>query len=180
MQELLARLLGEARQRPIRQVMLVGAAGRVGTSFVARHWAAQLAPVVGKVLLIEVRPGASDEYTGVESPSALAERGPVMTIMMPDHTCLALAGQGEAALPAHWLGAFGLVLWDVPPLTTAPVALVLAREVDGIVLLAQAHRTRRHVAMHSAARLQDSGGRLLGVVLNRTLNFIPGWIYRWL
>jgi Mrp family chromosome partitioning ATPase len=69
-------------------------------------------------------------------------------------------------------------VWDVPPLTTAPVALVLAREVDAIVLLTQAHRTRRQVALHTAQRLQESGGRLLGVVLNRSLNFIPAWIYR--
>ena len=169
MQELLARMLGEGRERAMKQVMLVGAASRVGTSFIARHWASQLASAFGNVLLIEVRPEVADEYTAAESPAA---------ITMPQHTCLGLAGNGSATLPRDWLEAFGLILWDVPPLTAAPVALVLARNVDGIVLLTQAHRTRRQVAMHTALRLQESGGRLLGVVLNRTLNFIPGWIYR--
>lgn len=178
MQELLARMLGEGRERAMKQVMLVGAASRVGTSFIARHWASQLASAFGNVLLIEVRPEVADEYTAAESPAALAAGRPVATITMPQHTCLGLAGNGSATLPRDWLEAFGLILWDVPPLTAAPVALVLARNVDGIVLLTQAHRTRRQVAMHTALRLQESGGRLLGVVLNRTLNFIPGWIYR--
>lgn len=178
MQELLARLLGEARQRPIRQVMLVGAARGVGTTFVARHWAAQLAAAFGTVLMIEVRPDVADGYDSVESPRELAEHRPVASITMSQNTCLGLAGGGDCTLPAEWLDSFRLIVWDVPPLTAAPVALVLAREVDAIVLLAQARRTRRQVAMHTAQRLQESGGRLLGVVLNRSANFIPAWIYR--
>jgi hypothetical protein len=178
MQELLARLLGEARQRPIKQVMLVGAARGVGTTFIARHCAVQLAPAFGNVLMIEVRADAADEYSAIESPAALAERGPLASITMSQGTCLGLAANGNCTLPADWLDTFGLIVWDVPPLTTAPVALVLAREVDAIVLLTQAHRTRRQVALHTAQRLQESGGRLLGVVLNRSLNFIPAWIYR--
>ena len=178
LQELLARLLGEARQRPIKQIMLVGAARSVGTSFIARHWAAQLAPAFGNVLLIEVTPDGNDEFSAADSPAALAEKGAVATIHMPQQTCLGLSGQGSASLPAEWLDAFGLILWDVPPVTSAPVAMVLARQVDGVVLLTQANRTRRQVASHAALRLQESGGRLLGVVMNRTLNFIPSWIYR--
>ena len=182
MQELLAKVLGESRQRAIKQLMAVGAAGRVGTSFVARHLASQLAPAFGSVLLIEVRPEAPDQYSPVESPAALALGGPVVVITMPQSVCLGLNNHADgtlpATLPADWLDAFGLVLWDVPALTASPVAMVLAREVGGIVMVAQANRTRRHVARHSALRLQESGGRLLGVVLNRTLNFIPGWIYR--
>jgi hypothetical protein len=178
LQELLARLLGETRQRPIKQVMLVGAARGVGTTFIARHWAAQLAAAFGNVLMIEVRSDAADGYSAVESPAALAERGPVAAITMSQNTCLGLAANGECTLPAEWRDSFGLVVWDVPPLTAAPVALMLAREVDAIVLLTQAYRTRRQVAMHTTQRLQESGGRLLGVVLNRSLNFIPAWVYR--
>lgn len=178
LQELLSRLLGEAREKPVKQLMMVGAARGVGTSFIARHWAAQLAPAFGSVLLIEVTPDGDDPFSAAESPAALLAKGPVATLRMPQQACLDLSGRGGASLPAEWLDAFGLVVWDVPPVTTAPVAMVLAHAVDRIVLLTQANRTRRQVASHAAQRLQESGGRLLGVVMNRTLNFIPSWIYR--
>jgi hypothetical protein len=130
------------------------------------------------VLLIEVTPNASDDSGAVATPAALTARGPVTRIAMPEHVCLGLAGKGSTTLPTEWLDAFGLIVWDVPPLSSAPVALGLAHEVDAVVLLVQAYRTRKQVALHAALRLQESGGRLLGVVLNRTVNFIPSWIYR--
>lgn len=179
MQELLARLLGELRQRPIKQILLVGVTRGVGTSFVARHWVPQLVPAFGSVLLIEVLPDTGDDDDlATEAPAALAERSPVVAIKMSQDRCVGLAVGGAGKMPPDWLSSFGLIVWDVPPLTTAPVALVLAREMDAIVLVAQSHRTRRQVALHTAQRLQECGGRLLGVVLNHAPNFIPAWIYR--
>jgi Mrp family chromosome partitioning ATPase len=52
--------------------------------------------------------------------------------------------------------------------------------MDGVVLVAHANKTRRQVARYVSQRLQESGGEVLGLVLNRTLNFIPEWLYRWL
>jgi Mrp family chromosome partitioning ATPase len=177
MQELLAKILGEARERPVKQLMIVGASGRVGTSFIAMHWAQQLASAFGTVLVVEIRNEVTDEQALDFAPSETPP-GPVVCIQRSQRSVLEAVARGEAPLAHARQDAFGLVLWDVPPVTSAPVALVLARSVDNIVLVAQAHRTRRHVAIHSALRLKESGGRLLGVVLNRTLNFIPGWIYR--
>lgn len=178
MQQLMAQVLGGARERGVKQVMLVGAGAGVGTSFVARHWAGQLAQAFGSVLVVEVRPGVADGIAAAESPAALAAASPVTRLTLPEPACLSQAGTGEGTLPREWLDAFGVVLWDVPPLSQSPVAMVLARKVDGIALLVQAYRTRRHVAMHAVQRLRESGGAMLGVVFNRAVNIIPGWLYR--
>jgi hypothetical protein len=172
MQELLARLLGHSRRHVVHQLMLIGAAGRVGTSFVTTHWATQLS-AFGNVLLIEVRTDVDNAQAVVPDRAAM---GSVARVRWSERFCLSQLKPG-ALLPSRLKG-FDLVLWDLPPITTSPAGLLLARQVDGIVLLAQAHRTRRHVASHAAQRLQDSGGRVLGVVLNRTLTYIPNWIYR--
>ena len=190
MQELMAKMLGEARQRPLRQVMLVGAAAQVGTSLVARHAASQLVSAFGRVLVIEVTSGAADDFSAL-IPGAAGTDGPVSLSRMSTATCLSLFGtqprfdvdspqarEGGHPLPMAGFERFGMVIWDVPPPTHEPVAMVMAGSVDGIVLLVLAHKTRRHVAAHVVQRLQDSGGRLMGVVLNRTHNFIPDWIYR--
>ena len=173
-QELMAMVLGESSRRPMKQIMLLGATPGVGTTFLAAHFANQLAHVYGKVLLIEVRQDVPDLYP---SAGPIPPQSVTRTTMQPA-TCLALVAGGRADLPVEWLNEYGLILWDVPPMTVVPVSIALASYVDGIVLLAQAYKTRRQVAMQAVQRLEESGGRMMGVVLNRVKTFIPPWVYR--
>ena len=46
-------------------------------------------------------------------------------------------------------------------------AAVLARQVDGVLLVADAGRTKEHALAAAAAELQKTGGNVLGVALNR-------------
>ena len=46
-------------------------------------------------------------------------------------------------------------------------AAVLARQVDGVLLVADAGRTKEHALASAAAELQKTGGNVLGVALNR-------------
>lgn len=181
MQTLMARVMGEVREKPLKQLMLVGASGQVGTSTIARQAAAQLQSAFGSVLLIEVSSHLHDDLPLQESPLPLHEHPTVTRLSMGigPATRLFSAWQSEpGGLPSHWLMAYGLVIWDVPPPTTEPLALSMARAVDGIVLVAQAGKTRRQVAEHVSQSLGHSGGHMLGVVLNRTRNHIPSWLYR--
>lgn len=208
LQTLVAKLLGLSQMHPLRHLMLVGAAPGVGTSFVAGHLAAQLVGGFGAVRWVELR--AADPTPAGQRPRPLAfhprgpEAGALLHRVVPAAECLRLATRATGPLAAHGRGAQApaaqetppaglaealaaqqgldaqLVVWDLPPLTRSPAALLLAPAVDGIVLVAAAHQTRRHAAQHSAERLRDSGGRLLGVVLNRAPSFIPDWLYRWL
>ena len=60
-----------------------------------------------------------------------------------------------------------LVIFDSPPVLAVTDAAVLARQVDGALLVADAGRTKEHALASAANEIQKTGGNLLGVTLNR-------------
>jgi Mrp family chromosome partitioning ATPase len=77
-------------------------------------------------------------------------------------------------------GHFEYVLIDAPPIGPSSIAAVLGEGADGIVLVLEAHSTRRALALKAKQLLDSAKVQLLGTVLyNRTFP-IPTRIYRWL
>jgi protein-tyrosine kinase len=70
------------------------------------------------------------------------------------------------------------VLFDSPPIASCNDSMALACKADGIVLVVQAERTRWEAVQEAQERLQNCGGRVLGVVLNKRRFHIPKWIYK--
>lgn len=62
--------------------------------------------------------------------------------------------------------ACGLAIVDAPFGSAAMTAL--ASDLDGVILVADAARSRRSDADHLADRVEAAGGRVLGVVVNRS------------
>lgn len=60
-----------------------------------------------------------------------------------------------------------LVIFDTPPAALVADAAVLAKQVDGVILVVSAGETRRDSAKQAVFNLQQSGANILGVVLNR-------------
>jgi non-specific protein-tyrosine kinase len=60
-----------------------------------------------------------------------------------------------------------LVIFDSPPVLAVTDAAVLARQVDGVLLVADAGRTKEHALASAAGELLKTGGNVLGVALNR-------------
>ena len=73
---------------------------------------------------------------------------------------------------------FDLILFDSPPATLSSDGLVLSPKVDGVILVLEAERTRWPVAENVKERITKSGGKLLGIVLNKRRFYIPEFIYR--
>lgn len=63
-----------------------------------------------------------------------------------------------------------VIIYDSPPVLAVADALVLANQVDGVVLVVQAHKTRIKFAKQAIATLQQAGANLLGGVANRITN----------
>jgi len=61
---------------------------------------------------------------------------------------------------------FDRIIIDTPPITAVTDAAVLAKIVDGVVLVIRANRTVRYVAKNGLKQLKGVGAHLLGVVLN--------------
>jgi Mrp family chromosome partitioning ATPase len=73
---------------------------------------------------------------------------------------------------------FNYVIIDAPSVHEYAESLVLASKVDGIIVVIQSGKTRRHVATETKKKLEDAGGRVLGVILNRSKRYIPEFIYK--
>jgi Mrp family chromosome partitioning ATPase len=63
--------------------------------------------------------------------------------------------------------AADIVLFDSPPVLAVTDAVVLGRQVDGVLLVADAGRTREHALALATVELQKTGANVLGVALNR-------------
>jgi len=73
---------------------------------------------------------------------------------------------------------FDLILIDSPPVIPYSDATVLSSQADGVLLVIQSGTTRREDVEQVHATLRDNHAEVLGVVLNRQKQFVPGKIYR--
>jgi capsular exopolysaccharide synthesis family protein len=61
---------------------------------------------------------------------------------------------------------FDVIVLDTPPVLAVTDAAVLAREVDGVVLVARGHTTEAEAVRRARDQLALAGARILGVVMN--------------
>jgi Mrp family chromosome partitioning ATPase len=66
-----------------------------------------------------------------------------------------------------------VTLIDSPPITLYPDARAIAPLVDGVILVVEADSTPVSVAARATEILRESGANILGVVLNKTRQYIP-------
>lgn len=69
------------------------------------------------------------------------------------------------------------ILLDSCPLQHGPWLRALMPFFDGVVLVVSCERTRREVAQHLKAMLDELEAPLLGVMLNRREYYVPGFLY---
>jgi non-specific protein-tyrosine kinase len=99
--------------------------------------------------------------TGIENLRLLPS-GP-----LPPNPSELLGSQSMARLIERLEGVADIVLFDMAPVLPVTDAAVLAPQVDGILLIADAGRTRRGAARRAVENLRRVGANLLGVALNR-------------
>jgi non-specific protein-tyrosine kinase len=70
-----------------------------------------------------------------------------------------------------------IVIFDTPPVLVVTDAAVLGRQVDGVLLVADAGGTREQALAHAVAELRKTGTNVLGVAMNRLDNRSRGYYY---
>jgi len=73
---------------------------------------------------------------------------------------------------------FDLILIDSSSDDNVLDSVNLSRNVDGVVMVVEAAKTRRHAAESLKKKIQASGGLILGVVLNKRRYYIPEFLYK--
>ena len=72
---------------------------------------------------------------------------------------------------------FSFVILDGPPVNHFSDPLTIGSKVDGVLLVVDSGKTRKHAALNAKQELEDSGANILGVILNKRKYYIPDWLY---
>jgi Mrp family chromosome partitioning ATPase len=179
---------------------VVAIASGAGSTTVAANLAQRLvAQVDGPVLLIDAnlyRP-KTERLFGLKKNPGLAEvlvdnmsiADVVQTTKHPGLDLLAAGRAGMLDQLGVQLAAFenvvnelrerySAVVVDLPEASKLGPSLFLARQCDGVVLVAEADRTRRGDAEGAVQQLKLDGVPLMGSVLNRKRSYVPAWLER--
>ena len=73
---------------------------------------------------------------------------------------------------------YDYIVVDGPPLDEAPESIALCTNVDGVILVLDARCTHHRIAAWAKNRIEQAGGTVLGVALNRRKFYIPRWLYK--
>jgi len=74
-------------------------------------------------------------------------------------------------------GMADMVIFDTPPALVVTDAAVLGRQVDGVLLVADAGGTREQALAHAVLELRKTGTNILGVAMNRLDSRSRGYYY---
>jgi hypothetical protein len=73
---------------------------------------------------------------------------------------------------------FDMIVIAPPPLNRDPLGTVLARHVDGNIIVVDAERTRRFAAIRLREILTRSGRPIIGAIMSGQRSYLPRWLAR--
>lgn len=171
--------------RSLRSLLVTSAVPEDDKSLVAANLAVAFARAGSRVVLVDcdVRQpslhdifgadnsrGLSAALLGDEQAPPLLETGVANLRLLPagerpSHPADFLGSQRMQSLLERLLASADLVVCDGPPVLAAVDAALLARRVDGVVLVIRSGRTKRDQAAKARALLAKAQANLLGAVL---------------
>lgn len=196
----------QARQAPdagrCTTLGLVGCARRVGVTTVATNLVLRASELqLGPVLLVETSqsglrrnnlwssdtgPGLAQLLSGDATYSECLRPGPTGDLaVIPagsqrrGETSVLDPGAMDA-LMAEACADHRLVIFDLPAADDLRQMLLLAKQLDQVLLVVRSDSTRLREVQGVADRLIEDGVPLSGAVLNRRRSYVPGWLNRWL
>ncbi len=196
-QRIVQALFASSGSESSRVVVVVSAFPGEGSSTVARHVAKLLARDAATVL-VDANLRAPTQHTAFGFPrergltELLSRSARTADVVKPvSSTGLALVTSGDAesatTLPVSAVARdiveslrrdFRWVVVDAPAITALAEGGAWFGLASGVILVVQASRTRWEAAEHAVRIIQESGGRVLGAVLNRRKFYLPEFIYR--
>jgi Mrp family chromosome partitioning ATPase len=181
---------------------LIGSERRVGVTTVATNLAVRASELqLGPVLLVETTPGkmGRNNLWSTDSGPGLAQ---LLAGDASYNECLRPGPGGDLSiLPAGALGLgetsilepgaidallaeacadHRLVVFDLPAAEELQQMLLLARQLDQVLLVLRSGSTRQRDVERVADRLIEDGVPLAGAVLNRQRSCVPSWLKRWM
>jgi capsular exopolysaccharide synthesis family protein len=75
---------------------------------------------------------------------------------------------------------FDYIVFDAAPVMEFPDSYAIASKVDSIILVARSEKTSIDDAQRAKLHIEQAGGRILGIVLNRQRDYTPSFLRRFL
>lgn len=182
-----AILLSQAGQPP-RTILVSSAQSSEGKTTSSINLAASLASAGGRVVIIDADlrrpsmhrhfgrrrelPGLVEVITGQRALEEVEIRDVVKRITyipsgrIPPNPAELLGSLEMASLLDELSARYDYVIIDSPPVLPVTDAVILARYVDGVVLVVKSGNTPRRVVRDATQRLRVAGARFLGTILN--------------
>lgn len=199
-QDLKTNLLSRYPDKSIKTILFAGTTHGDGSSTTAINFATTLAEnCTKKVLLVDMNLrtpslheaykierslGLSDLLTNGNGKTAQIKRvGPGELYVLPcggnnsGPVSLFESSRFDKFLE-NMRRQFDYVILDAPPMPRFSESRVVCPKVDGVIIVLGSGKTRREVAVRAKKALEEAGGKVLGVVLNRRKFYIPNWIYK--
>lgn len=190
----------EAARSELRSVMLVSALPGEGVSTVALGLASTMADVARQGVLVVDLNSANPSLAGrlglrpgLGLGDLLAKDAtPADAIVESDVSHLFFLGRGRASADLSQPSSLALfeelirgmrpnfdhLILDGGSLASSPDSLLVASKVDGVILVVQAERTGAETVREASNQLRMAGANLLGAVLNRRRDYLPGFLSR--
>jgi non-specific protein-tyrosine kinase len=185
--------------RPLRRLLVTSVAPGEGKSMVVANLGLVLAQTGQRVVVVDAdlrRPmqhtllgklnrfGLTEalvqdslQLNGAMQPVEAANLHLVSTGSLPPNPAELLGSKKMAGL----LGLIGeqadTILVDSPPVTAVTDAVILAGQVDGVILVIEAGKTRIGAALQAKEQFERVGARVVGVVLNKIPIRRDGYYY---
>jgi len=197
--QLLASMVLRTQTIPPRILMFVGTGSGVGTTSVCLMFARFLSEGLGQRTLladanfanralsvnfnIDTNSGLTDvlageaDINGTANPfSKTLDLLPTGNVSLLPTTLLSITRNMRDDME-KLLEGYDLILLDASSLS-GPESFNMAKIVDGIIVVAQAEKTRREVLRAVRKQLEQVNAKLAGSVLNKRKFHIPSWLYR--
>jgi hypothetical protein len=194
---LIQRIFLSGWPRPMHQVIFAGAGEDAGSAEVSLRVAEALAnQTAARVCLVDNEAGAASnphsEYGGGRADngntpeSAGVVRSSSLQLKSNLWVVPAEIWRAESSATLPWMRRrlgelrreFDYAVIHAPPVGTSGEAETLARLTDGLILVLEAHRTRRVLAHVARRKLQAANVHVLGAVLSGRTFPIPERLYR--
>lgn len=175
--------------RPLHVLLVTSAGPSEGKSTIAANLAAALAQAGKRVALIDAdlrRPSQhrvfklpnhsgltfaliqdKGELNGSLRPSGVEDLSVMVSGDLPPNPAELLGSNRVGRLLDQLQKQVDVVIVDTPPCLVVTDAVALSKRADGVLLVAEAGKTRRSALEQSAKVIQQVGGNVLGVVLNK-------------
>ncbi|MBI4771474.1 MAG: CpsD/CapB family tyrosine-protein kinase, partial [Chloroflexi bacterium] len=128
-----------------------------------------------RVGLTDMMLQASAQWDSAAQPTQTPNLSILSSGSLPPNPAELLGSERLRQLLDRLRSNYDMVIVDSPPMLPITDATILARVVDGVLLIVDTGVTRAGAVLQSKEQLERVGGRLIGVVMNKVTKGVGGY-----